>query len=102
MKIAQTIVDLPLDRTVVKGILSGDEQGWSFECLNLEFLKLFPKGVVHSFSYFGFDSQHYLHRQFQLAVASRLQDILRRPRRSASAQAEEAYAAHGPRRFVIP
>jgi hypothetical protein len=97
MKISHKVIDMPLKDVQVKGILSGDAQNWTFQCLNLNFLRLFPEGVVHSYSYFGYDNKHYEHREFQIAVASRVLEAFGGRR----AQADR-FAAPRPRRLVMP
>ncbi len=76
MNIAEEILNMPLGRFEVRGILSGDEQNWSFQCLNREFLNLFPEGILHSFTYLGLGNKHYEHRRFQIALATRVQELM--------------------------
>ena len=99
MKIAYKIIDMPLRGTQVKGILNGDEHSWTFQCLNREFLRLFSEGIVHSFTYFGCDMQHYEHRRFQLALTERMKKIMSTHR---AGKAHRNTAPPGPRRFVMP
>ncbi|MBS1616052.1 MAG: hypothetical protein JST06_08055 [Bacteroidetes bacterium] len=101
MKLAEEILNMPLGRSEVKGILSGDEQNWSFQCLNREFLNLFPEGILCSFTYLGLGNKHYEHRRFQIALATRVQELLML-RSEKGLAASRLNARVGAKRYAIP
>jgi hypothetical protein len=99
-RIKNAIVDIPLNGGMVKGILSGDETNWSFQSLSRGFLTLFAEGIVHSYTYLGFDTRTYEQHKLQLLIAGLVKDLLaeRRERARVKPQSMPATA----RRIVVP
>lgn len=99
-RIKNAIVDIPMNGVMVKGILSGDETNWSFQSLSKGFMTLFPDGIVHSYTYLGFDSRTYEQHKCQLLIAGIVKDLLdeRKGRTKVKPQSVPITA----RRIVVP
>jgi hypothetical protein len=101
-RIKNEIVDIPLNGGLVKGILNGDENNWSFQSLNRSFLALFAEGIVHSYTYLGVDTRNYEHHRFQLAIAARAHEILDQRRELAKLPPVNQKIMPAVRRYVVP
>ena len=99
-RIQNEIVDIALNGVTVKGILDGDENKWSFQSLNKQFLALFADGIVNSFTYLGVDSRHYEHHRCQLAIAAYVKDLLEE--RHTNGKRQKMATVNAVRRFVAP
>jgi hypothetical protein len=99
-RIKNAIVDIPMNGGMVKGILSGDETNWSFQSLSRGFLALFADGIVHSYTYLGFDTRTYEQHKVQLLIGGLVRDLLEERKGRAKVKPQPMQASV--RRIVVP
>lgn len=75
IRITNEIVDIDLGGKMVKGILNGTLEAWSFQSNDPDFLALFPAGAVYSFSNYGLFVLRAQHT-FQMEAEKKLRRLL--------------------------
>jgi hypothetical protein len=61
-------VEIVIQGKKLIGFIMGDCDVWDFHCKDRDFVKLFPDGVLHSFSMYGTSGIMWDYREYQQVV----------------------------------